>query len=39
MPEATAVEVPAHLQSFLALDFGTRRTGVAVESRRQIERE
>ncbi len=33
MPEATAVDVPAHLQSFLALDFGTRRTGVAVGNR------
>lgn len=25
--------VPAHLQTFLAFDFGTRRTGVAVGSR------
>ncbi len=33
MPEVTAVDVPAHLQSFLALDFGTRRTGVAVGNR------
>ena len=33
MPEAAAVDVPAHLQSFLALDFGTRRTGVAVGNR------
>ena len=33
MPEASAVDVPAHLQSFLALDFGTRRTGVAVGNR------
>ena len=33
MPEAAAVDVPAHLQSFLALDFGTKRTGVAVGNR------
>jgi putative Holliday junction resolvase len=33
MPEAAAVDVAAHLQSFLALDFGTKRTGVAVGNR------
>ncbi len=33
MPEAATVDVPAHLLSFLALDFGTRRTGVAVGNR------
>ena len=30
---AAAVAVPSHLQTFLALDFGTRRTGVAFGSR------
>ena len=33
MPEATATDVPAQLQSFLALDFGLKRTGVAVGNR------
>lgn len=33
-PTATdGVLVPAHLQTFMALDFGTRRTGVAFGSR------
>ena len=27
------MEVPAHLQSFMALDFGLKRTGVAVGNR------
>ncbi len=27
------MEVPAHLQTFMALDFGLRRTGVAVGNR------
>ena len=30
---ANAVTVPSHLQTFLALDFGTKRTGVAFGSR------
>ena len=33
MPEALAVGVPAQLQSFVALDFGLKRTGVAVGNR------
>ena len=33
MPEVGAADVPAHLQSFLALDIGARRTGVAVGNR------
>ncbi len=33
MAEAAAVEVPARLQSFLALDYGLKRTGVAVGNR------
>lgn len=33
MHDAVTAEVPARLQSFLALDFGTRRTGVAVGNR------
>ena len=33
MPEASAADVPAQLQSFLALDFGLKRTGVAVGNR------
>ncbi len=33
VPPAGAVAVPAHLQTFLALDFGTRRTGVAFGNR------
>jgi len=33
MAEALAMDVPAHLQSFLALDFGIKRTGVAVGNR------
>jgi putative Holliday junction resolvase len=33
MHESTALEVPAHLQTFMALDFGLRRTGVAVGNR------
>jgi putative holliday junction resolvase len=33
MPEPLPVEVPAHLQTFLAFDFGARRTGVAVGNR------
>jgi putative Holliday junction resolvase len=33
MPEVANVDVPQRLQSFLALDFGTRRTGVAVGNR------
>jgi putative Holliday junction resolvase len=33
MPEAAAVDVPQQLQSFLALDFGAKRTGVAVGNR------
>ncbi|GAB4210922.1 MAG: Holliday junction resolvase RuvX [Rhodoferax sp.] len=30
---AAALAVPAHLQTFLALDFGLKRTGVAVGNR------
>ena len=30
---AVAADVPAHFQSFLAFDFGTRRTGVASGNR------
>ena len=33
MHEVIAVEVPGHLQTFMALDFGLRRTGVAVGNR------
>ena len=33
MHEVMAVEVPGHLQTFMALDFGLRRTGVAVGNR------
>ena len=33
MSNATAPEVSAQLQSFLAFDFGTQRTGVAFGSR------
>ena len=33
MSNATALPVSAQLQSFLAFDFGTRRTGVAFGSR------
>jgi len=34
MPESTpAPAVPAHFQSFLAFDFGLKRTGVAVGNR------
>jgi putative Holliday junction resolvase len=29
----TAVEVPAHFQTFLAFDYGLKRTGVAVGNR------
>jgi putative holliday junction resolvase len=32
-PEAPAVPVPAHFQSFLAFDFGLKRTGVATGNR------
>lgn len=32
-PLRAAVVVPAHFQSFLAFDFGTKRTGVATGSR------
>lgn len=33
MHEVMAVEVPGHLQTFMALDFGLKRTGVAVGNR------
>ena len=33
MVEAFAIDVPVQLQSFLALDFGLKRTGVAVGNR------
>ena len=33
MNTAMALEVPAHLQTFLAFDFGLKRTGVAVGNR------
>ena len=33
MHELMAVEVPGHLQTFMALDFGLKRTGVAVGNR------
>lgn len=33
MHEASTVEVPAHLQTFMALDVGLKRTGVAVGNR------
>ena len=33
MHEAMAVEVPGHLQTFMALDVGLKRTGVAVGNR------
>lgn len=33
MHEVIAVEVPGHLQTFMALDFGLKRTGVAVGNR------
>jgi putative holliday junction resolvase len=34
MPESTAAPaVPAHFQTFLAFDFGAKRTGVAVGNR------
>lgn len=32
-PRPAAVDVPAHFQSFLAFDFGAKRTGVATGSR------
>lgn len=32
-PEPSAGEVPSHLQTFLAFDFGLKRTGVAVGNR------
>ncbi len=32
-PSPDATTVPVHLQTFLALDFGTRRTGVAFGNR------
>ena len=33
MHDVMAVEVPAHLLTFMALDFGLKRTGVAVGNR------
>ncbi len=33
MTEAPAIKAPVHLQSFLAFDFGLKRTGVAYGSR------
>ncbi len=33
MPESPAAEVPSHFQTFLAFDFGLKRTGVAVGNR------
>jgi putative Holliday junction resolvase len=33
MPEPAGSDVPAHFQTFLALDFGVKRTGVAVGNR------
>ncbi|HQQ69484.1 MAG TPA: Holliday junction resolvase RuvX [Alicycliphilus sp.] len=33
MSDAPAAAVPAHFQSFLAFDFGLKRTGVAVGTR------
>jgi putative holliday junction resolvase len=33
MSLAASPDVPSHFQTFLALDYGTRRTGVAVGSR------
>jgi putative Holliday junction resolvase len=33
MPESAATEVPAQHQTFLAFDFGLKRTGVAVGNR------
>lgn len=33
MHEVLAVEVPGHLQTFMALDVGLKRTGVAVGNR------
>lgn len=33
MPEPAAPDVPAQFQTFLALDFGLKRTGVAVGNR------
>lgn len=33
MSSLAAVDVPAHLQSFIAFDFGLKRTGVAVGNR------
>ena len=32
-PTATQPEVPAHCATFLAFDFGTKRTGIAVGTR------
>lgn len=33
MPEPAAPDVPPHFQTFLAFDFGLKRTGVAVGNR------
>lgn len=33
MPESARPEVPPHLQTFLAFDYGLKRTGVAVGNR------
>ncbi len=33
LPATSAAEVPAHFSSFLAFDFGTKRTGVATGNR------